>query len=296
MNKKMAVKVVLTLILLVSACISSHGNTTGKYPSHLEKNRADTVKADDVDTVLTKLNEKNSKLVSFQALVEYKFAQPLLESEKIQKGVFYYAKYGNDSKLRLNFKTSRVDDEDEEKYVEEYIVLDGAALPHPADLKFDGIWAVQIDYETEAVRYIQLTEATDPNKPTDIFDLINRNFPMIGFSKIEDIKEQFDISLIKQKKSESEDFIQVHLKVKPNSVYKDSYVSIDFWIDRKLWLPVKIATKSTEPSTEPVELKDISEIKFIKPEFNKKINKKVFDLKIPASFGEPDIQPISKKS
>ena len=127
-------------------------------------------------------------------------------------------------------------------------------------------------------------------------DLINNNFAMIGFSKIEDIKKQFDISLVKQKKSESEDFIQVHLKVKPNSVYKDNYVSIDFWIDKKLGLPVKVVTVSTEPATEPVEDKDVSEIKFIKPEFNKKIDKKVFDLKIPAGFDEPDIQPLSKKS
>ena len=132
--------------------------------------------------------------------------------------------------------------------------------------------------------------------PTDMFDLINNNFPMIGFSKIEDIKKQFEITLVKQKKSESENFIQVHLKVKPNSIYKDSYVSIDFWINKKLGLPVRVVTVSTEPATEPVELKDVSEIKFLKPQFNRKVDKKVFNLKIPAGFDEPDIQPLSKKS
>lgn len=295
MNKRIVTKVVLILFLMVSACLNSQDNTTCKCPNCNNTKQLTKAQVDEVDVVLEQLNKKTSKLVSFQAQVEYKFIESLLESEKMQKGVFYYSRFGNDSKLRLNFKTSRIDDEDEEKYREEYILLDGADLPSPGR-KFEGIWAVQIDYEMESVRYIQLTEATDPNKPTDVFDLINNNFPMIGFSKIEDIKKQFEISLVKQKKSESEDFTQVHLKVKPNSVYKDSYVSIDFWIDKKLGLPVKIVTVSTEPATEPVESKDVSEIKFIKPKFNKKIDKKVFDLKIPAGFDEPDIQPLSKKS
>ena len=85
------------------------------------------------------------------------------------------------------------------------------------------------------------------------------------------------------------------MKVKPNSIYKDDYVYIDFWIDRKLGLPAKIVTVSTEPATEPVELKDVSEIKFLKTEFNKKIDRKVFDFKIPAGFDEPDIRPLPKK-
>ena len=295
MNKRIVVKVGFIFLCMLSACLSSESKTADKCPKPGNTKQTIKVKASEVDTVLEQLNKKTSKLVSFQAQVEYKFIQPLLESQKLQKGVFYYARFGNDSKLRLNFKTSKIDDDNEEKYREEYIILDGGELPS-SGRKFKGIWAVQMDYEMESVRYIQLTESSDPNKPTDVFDLINNNFPMIGFSKIEDIKKQFEITLVKPKKSESEDFTQVHLKVKPNSVYKDSYVSIDFWIDKKLGLPVKIVTVSTEPATEPVESKDVTEIKFIKPEFNKKIDKRVFDLKIPAGFDEPDVQPLSKKS
>ncbi|MBN1806060.1 MAG: hypothetical protein JW837_12490 [Sedimentisphaerales bacterium] len=293
MNKKTVVKIVLVLLGIFNVCLVPGGSC--KSPDSGGKLQATEIKVDEIDTVLTRLNEKTSQLVSLQAQMEYRFTQPLLESTKLQKGIFYYSKFGNDSKLRLNFQTSKIDEEDEEKYREEYIVLNGAGLSYPGR-KFEGIWAVQIDYEMEALRYIQLTQASDPNKPMDVFDLINENFPMIGFSKIEDIRKQFEISLVKQKDSESGDFVQVHLKVKPNSVYKDSYVSIDFWIDKKLWLPVKIVTVSTEPATEPAEMKDVSEIKFIKPEFNKKINRKVFDIKIPEGFDEPDIQPISKKN
>lgn len=294
MNKQIVIKVVFILLWTSSNCCASDCPKACECSRNSDKKQPIEEKTNEVDKVLKQLNQKTSELKSFQAQVEYKFIQPLLESEKLQKGVFYYAKFDKNSKLRLNFKTSQIDDEDEEEYREEYIVLDGAGLSHPGQ-KFKGMWAVQIDYEMEAVRYIQLAEAGDPNKPTDVFDLINKNFPMVGFSGIEDIKKQFEITLVEQKKSGPEDFIQVHLKVKPNSVYKDDYVYIDFWIDRKLGLPAKIVTVSTEPATETVELKDVSEIKFLKPRFNKKIDKKVFDFKIPAGFDEPDIRPLPKK-
>ena len=173
-------------------------------------------------------------------------------------------------------------------------MLDGASLTL-AGYEFQGTWLVHIDNEIESVKYYQLAEAKEPNKPVDAFDLASRNLPMIGFTKIEDLKKQFEITLVEQKKSEPEDFIQLNLKVKPNSVYKDDYVYIDFWIDKKLGLPAKVFAVSTEPATEPVEQKDIYEIKFIKPKVNRKIDGKVFEFKIPEGFGEPEIIPLKKK-
>ena len=294
MNKKIIIKSAVILLWALSICLASESKKACTCPNCVAKRQAKEEVANDSDKVLKQLNKKTSELTSIQAQIEYKFIQPLLESEKLQKGIFYYAKIGNNSKLRLNFQTRIVDDEEEEKYVEEYIVLGGANLSYPGH-RFEGMWAVQIDYEMKGIRYIQLADVQDPNKPIDVFDLINKNFPMVGFSRIEDIKKQFEITLVEQKKSESEDFIQVHLEVKPNSIYKDDYVSIDFWIDKKLGLPTKIVTVSTEPATESVELKDVFEIKFLKPQFNKKMDKKVFDFKIPAGFDEPDIMPLPKK-
>ena len=79
------------------------------------------------------------------------------------------------------------------------------------------------------------------------------------------------------------------MKVKPNSIYKDDYISIDFWIDEKLNLPAKIVAVKSEP--EP-PFGDIVELKFLKPKINKGIDKKVFELKIPKDFSEPQITPL----
>ncbi len=285
MNRRLTVKTALALLWAAGICLASTcaGNS--------ETQRHEQAKADPVDEILAKLNKTTSELKSYEGEIEYTYSQPLLESKALRKGMLYYSRTGGQSALRINFNTLKQEDEKEQKWIEQYIVADGAVLSRP-DYKFEGIWLVQIDYQVEQVTYHQLAEATDPNKPADVFDLVSRNFPMLGFTRIEELKKQFEVTLIKQKQPGPEDFIQVHLKVKPNSVYKDDYISIDFWIDKKLGLPAKMVAVKTEP--EP-PFGDIDEIKFLKPKVNKSIDKKVFEFTVPSSFGRPEIIPLKKK-
>ena len=256
-----------------------------------QKQQQEIQKDDPLDTVLERLNKTTSELKSYESQVEFNFRQPLLESVSLRKGVLYYARSGGKSALSLNFNTLKQDDEKEQKYIEQYMVLDGALLTH-TDQELKGIWLAQLDHQIKEVKYYQLAEPNDPNKSTDVFDLASRNLPMLGFSKIEDLKKQFEVKLVEKKKDEAEDFIQVHLKVKPNSIYKDDYVSIDFWIDQKLGLPAKIVAVKSEP--EP-PFGDIEEIKFLKPKVNKGIDKKIFEVRIPKGFGEPEVLPLERK-
>ncbi len=219
--------------------------------------------------VLTQLSRKTKQLKSYQARVEYKFIQPVFESTTLRKGELHYAKSGKKSKLRLNFSTLKQDDEKEQKYREDFI--------------FDGVWLAQINYQIKQVIMRQLAE---PNKPIDAFVLASRNMPIVGFAKIEDLRKQFEIKLVDQKGSERDDFIQLHLKVKPDSKYKDKYTTIDFWIDKKLYLPARIVAISTE--------EDIYQIKLLKPKVNKKMSTKIFDVEIPKGFGKETI-PLKKK-
>ncbi|MFB0552219.1 MAG: outer membrane lipoprotein carrier protein LolA [Phycisphaerae bacterium] len=283
MNKKIIIKASVILLWMVSPPLADWAS---ECPKSSDTEQPVEEKVNTVDTVLKQLNKKALELTSYQAQIEYGFIQPLLESETLRKGILYYAKLGKKSKLRLNFQTLKQEDEEEEKYIEQYIVLDGVGLTCPGH-QFKGTWLVHIDYQIEGVKYYQLAEAKEPNKPVDVFDLASRNFPMIGFTKIEDMQKQFEVTLVEQKKSEPEDFIQVHLKVKPNSVYKDDYIYIDFWIDEKLGLPAKVVAVTTE--------EEIYRIKFIKAKVNKKIDSKVFEFKIPEGFGEPEIIPLKQK-
>ena len=263
MNKQIITKIVFVLLGTAGICWAGCSvKTTCVEPKDK--------RANPVDVVLTQLSRKTKQLKSYEAQVEYTFIQPVFESTTMRKGVMYYAKSGKKSKLRMNFRTLKQDDEEEQKYREEFI--------------FDGVWLTHINFQIKQVRVHQLAE---PNKPMDAFELAGRNLPIIGFAKIEDLKKQFEIKLVERQVGEQENFIHLHLKVKPDSVYKDKYVSIDFWIDKKLGLPAKIVAISTE--------EDIYEIKLLKPKVNKKMDKKVFEFRIPRGFGK-EIIPLKKRT
>jgi len=282
MNNQIMIRATFIVLWAAGTCWASGCTEDSQKPQQ------EIPKDDPLSIILDKLNKTTSELKSFQSQVEYKFSQPLLESESLWKGLLYYARSGKTSTLSIHFNTIRQDDEKEQKTLEQYFVLDGARLPVPyRELK--GIWLAHLDYQIKEAKYYQLAEPNDPNKPTDVFELASRNLPMLGFSKIEDLKKQFEVNLVEPQKTESKEFIQVHLKVKPNSIYKDDYISIDFWIDEKLNLPAKIVAVKSEP--EP-PFGDIVELKFLKPKVNKGIDKKVFEFKIPKDFSEPQITPL----
>jgi len=249
MNGKIINRAFLSFLFLVSSCWAC---CRAKSPEPVVDTNA-------VETILEQLGKNTKEFQSYQAQVEYKFSQPLLESESLRKGILYYSKDDEKSLLRINFQTLKQDDEKQQKYIEQFI--------------FDGVWLTHIDYQIKAAKRHQLAE---PNEPIDSFDLVSRNLPIIGFAKIEELKQQFEIQLVKQQQSEPSAFIKLHLKVKPDSIYKDDYTSIDFWLDRKLYLPAKVVALSTED--------DIYEIMFLEPKINNKISKKVFEFEIPKGF------------
>jgi len=283
-NKTTATAAFIVLCAAGISCASGCTKASQKQQQEIQKD-------DPLNTVLERLNKTTSELKSYQSRIEYNFHQPLLESESLRKGVLYYARSDGKSALSVNFNTLKQDDEKEQKYIEQYIVLDGALLTH-TNQELKGIWLAHLDHQIKEVKYYQLAEPNDPNKSTDVFELAGRNLPMLGFSKTEDLKKQFEVKLVEKKKDEAEDFIQVHLKVKPNSIYKDDYVSIDFWIDQRLGLPAKIVAVKSEPGP---PFGDIEEIKFLKPKVNKNVDKKVFEFKIPRDFGEPEVFPLERK-
>lgn len=225
---------------------------------------------DPVDAVLKQLNEKAASVKSYQCKIEYVFSQPLFESKTLRKGRLYYRKDKEGSALRINFRTLRQDDEPQQKYIEQYI--------------FDGVWLTVVDYQLKEVKRYQQAEV---NEPVDAFELVKRNFPMVGFSEGEDLKKDFEIQLVDLHGSEGGKYSHhLHLKTKADSMYKDDYTSIDFWVDKKSGLSGKIMAVSTED--------DVYRINLPGAVVNKKINKKVFKVAIPKGFNESEVVPLHK--
>jgi len=219
-----------------------------------------------VDDILQKLNEKTKQLKSYEGKIEYMVKQPLFDSQTLRKGILYYQKYPDNSEnLRINFQTLKQDTEKESQYVEQYM--------------FDGVWLTHLDYPNKQAKMYQQAEE---GKPVGCFEMASKDFPIIGFSRVEDLKRDFEITLAEQ----NDVCIKLNLKTKPDGGYKGKYKSIDFWIDKSLFMPCMIEAESTE--------EDIYEIRLIEPKLNKEIKKSTFEFKIPKEFGPLEKVPLKQ--
>ncbi len=257
--------------LVVTGCLLGLLGATGSAARAAEPNApAAQVKAQDaneLDTVLARLQEKGAGLKSYQARVDYVFKQPLLESQQRRQGTLQYARLDNRSYLRIDFTTLQQDQEKEQKYGEQFF--------------FDGVWLWHIDHQTKTVERHQMAE---PNQPVDALSLASQQVPVLGFSKVEDLRKQFEVTLIPFSKPDAP-FYHLHLKVKPDSVYQDDYTTVDLLIDKSVGLPARIDAATVE--------EDVYEIQLLDPKVNAEIGRNVFKVNIPSGYAE-QVVPLEK--
>lgn len=227
-----------------------------------------------VEQFLARLGGQTSKLNSYQADINYSFVQDpeFIDAKTFRKGKFFYQKVKEDSQLRVNFETLQQDDDEPEAYIEQFILSKG--------------WLTKVDYQLETVEKQQLQE---DGKPFDAFEFVSRSFPMVGFAKIEDLKKDFEISLIPQKAEDPNNLVGLTLKVKAESKYKDDYTKITFWVENRPgkspFLPVRFVTESVND--------DIYDIRLLNTKVNKKIENRVFKVETPKNFSE-NVKPLQK--
>ncbi len=213
-----------------------------------------------IDEILSKMNHATKQLKSCQAKLSYLFIQDpdLLDSKILRNGVLYYQKNNKHSKLRIRFDDVKQEGFGPESCREEYL--------------FDGVWLTRIDYK---LKQIDLYQKAPEDKPIDVFELISSNFPLIGFSNIDQLRKDFDIRL-PENPDESDKSIKLLLSVKKGSRYEKEYKKIDFRVASDTYMPEQIVAYSSQG--------DIHDIKFKEFKINKKLKKAVFTIETPSDF------------
>lgn len=266
--------VTVILSLAVSACLANTAKSCCAPAKKIETVDSRKSLADySLEDILSRLRYNNSQLKSFKCKVRYLVTQnpKLLASETLRNGYLYYKKDDSGSKIRINFDTEKQDDEAQQDRKLQFI--------------FDGVWLTKIDYSMKNVDHHQQAEKT---KPLDVFEYFGNNFPIVGFSETENLHEQFEIEII-DKPAKPGKPIRLHLKVRKDSVYKDDYVDIEFWIDSKTFLPARIISRSAGDE------EDIYDVQLINAEINKNLKNSVFKLETPKDFSE-NRYPLKKES
>lgn len=270
MHKDILLSAVIVTVALGMCCCrpeTTNGKTVTQPADTQEveqqtKTPASSANDNKLKDVLDNMQKQLSNLKTYEAQIEYLFIQDpeMLDSRILQKGILYYAKDKQGSKIRIDFNTRKQDDGDEEKHIEQFI--------------FDGVWLTRIDHQLEKIDHFQQTEK---DKPVEVFEFISHYFPMVGFTKTEHLRKEFEITLVPEKQGKSENLFHLHLKVKKDSIYKQDYREIDFWVEREAFLPQKMVTVSTNS--------DIYDIVLLKTRVNKNLKKGRFKVDTPKHFG-----------
>jgi outer membrane lipoprotein-sorting protein len=251
----------------VSGCTQSKNQPSD--PPATQKQPPD-YNAGEIEEILLKMNNATKRLKSCQAKISYLFIQDpdLLDSKTLQNGMLYYQEDNDRSQLRIRFDDLKQENFDPENRREEFL--------------FDGAWLTRIDFKLKQIdRYQKAPE----DNPIGVFELISHIFPLVGFSNIDQLKKDFDITL-PEKSNESTPSINLLLNVKKGSKYEKEYKKIDFRADSETYMPQQIVAYSSQG--------DIYNIKFTEFEINKKLKKAVFIIETPSDFRK-NIEPLDEK-
>jgi len=234
---------------------------------------------DRLEQIIQRLSKSTKQLKSYSCILRHLYTQPMFETNTLRMGKLYYQKYDKGSRLLVRIDSIQQDDEKPLKQKEEYF--------------FDSYWLTQIEHETKQVKRFELAKTDDSNGPLDAFELMNQNFPIIGFTNTQSLRKDFDITIVENsqpdknnagenRNNSDEGVIELKMRVKKDSKYAEDYSNFDFHIDQKSYLPKRIVALTTDDDDETSD--DFYTIDFIKPYVNKKISESIFKIKIPRSY------------
>ncbi|MDP6924118.1 MAG: outer membrane lipoprotein carrier protein LolA [Candidatus Scalindua sp.] len=158
----------------------------------------------DLDEILAKVEDANSRLKTMDADVKYSRVISLLDSEEVSLG---YLQYKKPKKLNLNFFPPR----------NEINVIDGTY-----------IWIYHLK-EKQVEKY-HISSDMDSPQGMDIFDL--------GYEyTTEKAKKNYSITLLENISTEEEALY--HIELIPKDTFDSEYDRILLWVREGLWLPVQ---------------------------------------------------------
>ena len=166
----------LTLLFLAGCASASPAQDTSPSPTTAVSPQTTS----ELDSILSRLNQNLAKLESCRLELSWTFTQPLLDTATIRKGMLCYKMTKDRSRLRINFTSFQQDKE--------------PAQPLREEIIFDGVWLTRIDYQLQEIKRDQVAR---DDKPLHAFQLLSGRIPLIGFGSVDDLKKQFEISLIK---------------------------------------------------------------------------------------------------
>ena len=239
------------VVCVCAGCAAAQENPPAQAPPPAESATADTAAAPDaagalthespVDAVLDALDRRGDELKDFTAVVTLADTDTALGNETKLTGRIWMQRLGaDDARLRVLFDRKEVNERATNERQE--FMLTGGLL-------------------TER-NYVDRTEirrqVLKPGQKMNLLKLGEGPFPLpLGQAK-EDVHQMFEVKKFEPATGDPAGSIHVQLIPKKGTQFESRFSMIDFWVDPKIVMPVRIVTQDPNGTTErTAELKEI---------------------------------------
>ncbi len=194
-----------------------------------------------VDQVLTRLEKAGDAIKDLQANIHHELYQIIPDDRQTKTGFIRYraAAGKKDPLFMISFDT---------------LIHEDLKLRQKEWFCFNGKWFREIREQT---RTAIDREVVAPDEKVDPFKLGEGPFPLPFGQKKADILKNFNVTWVKPQKSDPPAGDHLILIPKPDSPYVKKYDKLEFWVDQKLNLPVRIGSRDRHSNIITVDFKDI---------------------------------------
>jgi outer membrane lipoprotein-sorting protein len=212
----------LAVIALSSALLAQTAPTTATDPQ--------------IDQVLDSLQARGKTLKEFTADLRETDTDTIMGNTTTKTGkVWYQVKPNGDIRLLLLFNKKQVGEKPAKDDHREYLLDDG--------------WLTDIDFSALVQVKRQMSR---PGEKVNLFQLGKGPLPLpIGQDK-KDVYKDFDVAKLPPAKDDPPNTVHLQLTPKPGTDFARKFTTLDFWIDPKLAMPVRIETLDAKKTTDQV--------------------------------------------
>lgn len=188
----------------------------------------------EVERILDRLEARGNDIRTLEAEIDYLKYDPIMDDRQKNSGVLRYRTEDPNPHFFIRFDRrthNRVIRREKEWHV------------------FDGRWYWEV---REKTRQIIKREIVAPGEKTDVFSVGKGQFPLPFGQKKSEILKYFEVRLVRESKGVPAGFEGHHLELtpKPDTQLARDYTTIDFYVDAKLGLPVRVRTTERKQGNE----------------------------------------------
>jgi hypothetical protein len=187
-----------------------------------------------IDQTLDALHDRGPTLKEFTADLRETDTDTIMQNTTTKTGkVWYQVKPTGDVRMHILFDKKQVGQKMAYAERKEYLLDDG--------------WLIDRDYSSSIETRRQVAQ---PGEKVNLFQLGKGPLPLPIGQDMKDVHEQFDVTKLPPDKDDPPNTIHLQLKPKPSTDFARKFNTLDFWIDPKIAMPVRIETLDANQSTD----------------------------------------------